>query len=232
MKCKLALLLVSLLSVSASVLGQTKTKLGTTVSNTVTGPSVALSCADASGGAAVSSNNFYRGTVSGGPYALVGSNTSCAFNDTTVLFATTYFYVATSVNGSSTCPTGNVCESAYSNQATATVGSSPIPGAPTALTVGTIIAGNTNVPLKWLAPPAQVGVQTVSYSVWRCWDSDCPSPPKVATVAAPLTAYTDTGCIPGSKAGRTCYYEVKANDLIAGVLKTSKPSNIVKAFVE
>jgi len=207
-------------------------KLGATVKNSVTGPSVALTCADLTTGAAITGNNFYRGTASGGPYALVGSNTSCAFTDTTVLFGTTYYYVATAVNGSGTCPSGNVCESPYSNQASAAVGSSPIPAAPTGLTVGAIVA--TNVPLRWQRPARQAGVQTVSYGIWRCWDYNCPvgSAPPTATVTAPLTAYTDTGCKPTSRFGRTCYYEVRANDVIAGVVKTSKPSNIVKAFVD
>ncbi len=226
MKCLLAVLICF----SLTAVAQTK-KLGATVSNSVTGPSVSLSCADPANGAVVTSNNFYRGTVSGGPYALVGNAATCAFTDTTVLFATTYYYAATAVNGSSSCPTGQVCESTYSNQVTAVVGSSPIPGAPTGLTVGALIA--TNVPLDWQAPTSQVGVETVSYSVWRCSQASCPRPPKIATVSAPLSAYTDTGCIP--KVGATqriCYYEVRANELIAGVMETSAPSNIVKAIVQ
>jgi len=110
-------------------------------------------------------------------------------------------------------------------------GLEPDSAAPTGLTVGALIA--TNVPLDWRAPTSQVGVETVSYSVWRCSQSSCPRPPKIATVDAPLSAYTDTGCIP--KVGATqriCYYEVRANDLIAGVMETSAPSNIVKAIVQ
>jgi hypothetical protein len=218
-------LLAVLICFSLTAVAQTK-KLGASVNTAVTPPSVTLSCTEAVGGGTVTSNNFYRGTVSGGPYALVGSAATCAFNDTTPLFNTTYYYTATAVNGSTTCPTGQTCESPYSNQVTAVVGASPIPGAPTGLTVGTIIA--TNVPLDWIAPVD--GLTPASYGVYRCSKSTCPAPPKIATVNS--TAFTDTGCVPTNRVGiRTCYYEVRANDLIAGKLVTSGPSKIVEAIV-
>ena len=218
-------LLAMLICLSITAVAQTK-KLGATVNSGVTPPSVTLSCAEPVGGGTVNSNNFYRGTVSGGPYTLVGSAVTCAFTDTTPLFNTTYYYTATAVNGGSTCPTGQTCESPYSNQAMAVVGSSPIPGAPTGLTVGTIIA--TNVPLDWSAPVD--GLTPASYGVYRCVKSTCPAPPRIATVNR--TAFTDTGCVPTNRVGRrTCYYEVRANDLIAGKLVTSGPSNIIEAIV-
>lgn len=72
---------------------------------------IALSCTET---ATVSGYNFYRGTVSGGPYVKLNATlqTSCAYEDpyTGLTTSTSYVYVATAVDSS-----GN--ESAYSNQA-------------------------------------------------------------------------------------------------------------------
>jgi hypothetical protein len=131
-------LLAVLICFSLAVVAQTK-KLGAIVNSGVTPPSVTLSRAEAVGGGSVTSNNCYRGTVSGGPYTLVDSAATCAFTDTTPLFSTTYYYIATAVNRGTTCPTGQTCESPYSNQPMGVVGANPIPGAPTGLMAGTII---------------------------------------------------------------------------------------------
>jgi len=60
--------------------------------------------------------NVYRGTVSGGPYALVNSSlvAGTQYVDSAVLAGQTYYYVATAV------ASGNV-ESTYSNQVSATI---------------------------------------------------------------------------------------------------------------
>jgi hypothetical protein len=60
--------------------------------------------------------NIYKGTKSGGPYALVNSSpeASTNFADTSVVGGTTYYYVVTAVNSKGV-------ESVYSNQAAATV---------------------------------------------------------------------------------------------------------------
>jgi Abnormal spindle-like microcephaly-assoc'd, ASPM-SPD-2-Hydin len=60
--------------------------------------------------------NVYRGTVSGGPYASVTSNpvTTTSFIDANVQVGQTYYYVVTSLNS-------NGVESAFSNQAAATI---------------------------------------------------------------------------------------------------------------
>ncbi len=60
--------------------------------------------------------NVYRGTVSGGPYAMINSSldATTAYTDSTVVSGTTYYYVTTAVNSGSE-------ESGYSNQATAVV---------------------------------------------------------------------------------------------------------------
>ena len=58
------------------------------------------------------SYNVYRATVSGGPYAPIGTVAApaTAYSDTTIGVGTRYFYVVTAVNG---------CESVNSNEATA-----------------------------------------------------------------------------------------------------------------
>jgi len=60
--------------------------------------------------------NLYRGTQSGGPYAKMNpsvlSNTN--YTDSSIQSGATYYYVSTSINGENQ-------ESAYSNQASATI---------------------------------------------------------------------------------------------------------------
>src|SRR6185312_14739726 len=62
----------------------------------------------------VSGYNVYRGRASGGPYTKINPSleTATVYTDSTVKGATTYYYVATSVDSSSD-------ESAFSNQTTA-----------------------------------------------------------------------------------------------------------------
>ena len=64
----------------------------------------------------VAGYNVYRGTVSGGPYSLVNSAliVGVSYSDATVVAGQTYYYVTTAVSSGGT-------ESAYSNQASATV---------------------------------------------------------------------------------------------------------------
>lgn len=70
---------------------------------------VALTCTGSAAGF-----NFYRGTISGGPYVKINTTpaSSCAFQDPSsgLMTNTTYFYVATAVDS-----VGN--ESAYSLEA-------------------------------------------------------------------------------------------------------------------
>jgi len=60
--------------------------------------------------------NVYRGSVSGGPYAMINSalDSTTAYTDNTVVSGQTYYYVATAVDAGSN-------ESGYSNQATAVI---------------------------------------------------------------------------------------------------------------
>jgi fibronectin type 3 domain-containing protein len=89
----------------------------------VTGPmvnqhSVSLSWT-ASTSPGVVGYNVYRGTISGGPYAILNSSlvTGTSYTDTTVQTGQTYYYVATAVDG-------NRNESSYSSQASAIIPSS------------------------------------------------------------------------------------------------------------
>lgn len=179
-------------------------------------PTVSLSCTPPTTGVVPDSYNFYRGTVSGGPYTKVGASGSCAFNDTTAAYGTTYYYVATSVNTSS-CPAGSVCESAYSNQATAVVGVNPVPNAPTGLTVGTIKLAS--VPLSWQ--------ESGTYSYFVVYKKlDGSTLWKQAKAGVTVTNWTDTNVPVG-----TYDYEVKAMNKLGTVVYRSNPSNVVVATV-
>jgi len=60
--------------------------------------------------------NVYRGTVPGGPYAMINTSldSTTAYTDSSVVSGDTYYYVATAVNASGD-------ESGYSNQAQAVI---------------------------------------------------------------------------------------------------------------
>jgi hypothetical protein len=68
------------------------------------------------GGSNIIGYNIYRASVSGGPYAKLTASVdpTTSFTDTNVQAGQTYYYVATSVDSSDT-------ESAYSNEASATI---------------------------------------------------------------------------------------------------------------
>src|SRR5262249_59104453 len=77
--------------------------------------------------------NGKRATVSGGPYAPVGTSATNSFTNTGLTNGTTYYYVVSAVNGGG--------ESADSAQASAT----PQPTAPAAPTGVTATPGNGQV---------------------------------------------------------------------------------------
>lgn len=169
--------------------------------------------------------NFYRSSVTGGPYTLLGTSpmtSSCSYTDTTVAPNNTYFYVATdlSIAPGGTCPTGQVCESTFSNETKAIVPPLGPPPPPTALTVGTIVA--KTVPLNWNAPTVADGYTFENYIIYKGSKPTLPNPAKIGITVA--TNFKATGCI------KTSYFEVKAqyvdnknNTVISG------PSNIALA---
>ena len=95
------------------------------VSQAQSSHSVSLSCTAPGDFSAGDSFNFYRGTVTGGPYTKINtaSVTVCAFTDLTVTEGATYFYVATHVAASSSL------ESVFSNEVQARI----LPSPPTSL---------------------------------------------------------------------------------------------------
>jgi hypothetical protein len=185
-----------------------------------TADSVSLSCTD-SDSAGVTGYFFYRGTVSGGESSTALNTTPtvpCAYIDLTVLGATTYFY-----NARSYCPTCTpTLSTSASNEAEAIVPANGAPDPPTGLTVGTIVG--TNVPLKWTAPPVQVGYNAIATEILRGSTPTLPGPGIVGIVPASATSFTDPDC------PRTCYYEIKSYDIQSDAkFVLSPPSNIVKA---
>lgn len=86
--------------------------------------SVTLTCNAPTTGSVPTGYNFYRATVSGGPYTKVVTSpqVTCADVDASVANGTTYFYVATAVNAGG--------ESVNSNEATAVIPQVPAPAAP------------------------------------------------------------------------------------------------------
>jgi fibronectin type 3 domain-containing protein len=206
----------------ASAFGQAKPRATVKAATATTAPSVALSWTASAGTPPANVYNVYRGTAVGS-LSVIGSSATTSFTDNSVAFATTYFYAVTGVN-TATCPSGQTCESAQSAAVSATIPGNPVPAPPTGLTVGTITA--TNVPLQWSAPVNQAGMSTVSYSVFDCWEANCPSPSPAGTTTA--TSYT-ANCTHDNK---LCYFEIKANDLVNGAKVLTAASNIVKAQVD
>src|SRR4029453_7169915 len=136
--------------------------------------------------AGATSYNVKRATVSGGPYAVVGTPASNSYPDTGLTNGTTYYYVVSAVNGGG--------ESANSAQVSATP-QGPPPAAPTGVTA---TPGNGQVALPWTASAG-----ATSYNVKRATVSGGP----YAVVGTPASnSYPDTGLTNGP----TYYYLVSA----------------------
>jgi fibronectin type 3 domain-containing protein len=109
---------LALLSACAGVSASSKASSGSSGTSSTSGQagqySVDLSWNPSN--SAVVGYNLYRGTQSGGPYARVNPSVLAmtSFTDSSIASGTTYYYVSTSVNADSE-------ESAYSNEATATI---------------------------------------------------------------------------------------------------------------
>jgi fibronectin type 3 domain-containing protein len=132
------------------------------------------------------SYNVKRGTVSGGPYTVVGTPSTPSFTDTGVSNGTTYFYVVSAVNANG--------ESANSGEVTATPHGSP-PATPTGLSAA---AGNAQVSLSWSASTG-----ATSYNVKRSTVTGGPYT-VVGTPTSP--SFTDTSVSNGT----TYFYVVSA----------------------
>lgn len=89
-----------------------------------TSHTVALTCQEST--TSVTGFNFFRSNTAGGPYAQIGTSATCSFTDnaTVLVDNSTWFYVATALNGTA--------ESVNSNEAKAVIPVT-IPPAPTGL---------------------------------------------------------------------------------------------------
>ena len=144
------------------------------------------------GGIPVVQYNIYRSQTSGGPYTLIGSNTSAlGFTDTSAINGFTYYYVVTALN--------KYNESAYSSE----VFANPI-GEPTPPFNINAVNGDNTATLNWTLPISNGGFPITHYNIYR---SQTPGGPYdfIGTNTSE-TGYFDTGVINGE----TYYYVVTA----------------------
>jgi fibronectin type 3 domain-containing protein len=138
--------------------------------------------------------NIYRGAVTGGPYSKLTASPigSSPFVDSTVANGTTYFYVATAVNGSG-------LESVNSSEVKAIIPAPPgTPGS------GSCSSGALRCDLTWTAP-ASVGTGLTGYKVYRADTAGGPYT-QIGTVTAPATTFSDATVA----AGKTYFWVVVA----------------------
>jgi len=124
------------------------------------------------------SYTILRGSVSGGPYATIGTSAGPAYTDGGLTNGTAYYYVVAGNNASGT--------GADSAQASAT----PVSGLPVAPTGLTATGGHNLITLNWTASPG-----ASSYTVYRSASTGGPYT-ALASNITPVT-YTDSG-LPGS----------------------------------
>ncbi|MCB9853682.1 MAG: endonuclease [Phycisphaerales bacterium] len=144
----------------------------------------------------LSGYNIYRSTTSGGPYAQLNGavvNTN-AYNDTTVVNGTTYFYVVTAVN------TG-ADESSYSDEASGTPNTNT-GGAPAAPVGLNAVANDGSVSLSWMA---NAEPDLSGYNVYRSTVSGGPYAPLNGALVL-TSAYNDNAVVNGT----TYFYVVTA----------------------
>lgn len=202
-----------------------KARVNTVITAAGTVHSVTLSgCVDTLPGVMF---DFFRGSIAGGE-SLTPLNASplatCNFVDNTVLALGSYFYSVRAY-----CATCNPSLSGPDEIGPELIPPDGQPPTPTGLTAGPI--ANNQVPLFWNAPLVEAGVTVKSYSLWRGSKPTLPAPGRIATILAPTQTYIDKGCVPVPPATtRKCYYEARANDVIAGLNVLSGPSNIAQAI--
>jgi uncharacterized protein (DUF1800 family) len=136
--------------------------------------------------AGATSYNVLRATVTGGPYASVGTSASSPFADTTALNGTTYFYVITAQNSSGS--SANSAEVSAKPQAPVTV-----PATPTGLAAA---PGNAQVALSW--NPSSGATSYVLSRQTMSGGAAAPTSTYVAIATTASTSYLDTYVINGS----------------------------------
>jgi YD repeat-containing protein len=142
-----------------------------------------------------------RGTTNGGPYPTQFTTTSTAYQDSTALNGTTYYYIVFATDAEGVSPN--------SNQVIAKPGT--VPPAPTNLSA---IPGNQSVSLYWTASPG-----AVSYTVYQSASGSGPFSPIQTNVTATYWP------VPGLQNGVTYYFYIEA----VNVVGPSLPSNIASA---
>jgi fibronectin type 3 domain-containing protein len=146
----------------------------------------------------------YRGTASGQTITSIGTTTNLTtYTDTTALNGHIYYYVVTATNASG--------ESAYSNEASATLTGPP--GAPIGLAAASISA--SQITLTWSSAPL---ANTIS--IWRSPDGST-NWTQIASVGSHTVTYTDSGL----SANTAYYYYLQS----IGTVGNSPPTSTVSA---
>ena len=144
------------------------------------------------GGSAITSYSIYRGTAAGSESTSpVGTSTTLAYNDSTIVVGTTYYYVVKATNSIGT--------SLASNEASNKIGS--VPSAPNDLIANQALC---NITVSWTAPSSSGSSPVTGYTVYRGTSSALTDQVPIASVAA--TSSTDTSVTSGT----TYYYTVRA----------------------
>jgi len=137
-------------------------------------------------------------------FAQIASVATASFNNTPVAAGTSYSYRVRARDAA-----GNL--SGYSNTATAAtpLADAAPPTAPPGLTA--TVASNTQINLAWGASTDNVAV--TGYMVERCQGAGCTSFTQIATTAATVRTYNNTGLTQGT----TYIYRVRATDAAANL---------------
>ncbi len=149
---------------------------------TLNGTSVNLTWTATTTTANIKGYNIYRSTTSGTGYTLIGSTTGRAavnYTDNDTELGTTYYYVVTAVNN-------NGGESAYSNEANATI---PSLNQPTNLTAS--LNASLKVDLNWTATTSPATMAS-GYNIYRSTTSGSGYVLIGSVTGRTTTAYTDT----------------------------------------
>lgn len=106
------------------------------------------------GGSAIVQYNVYRSETPGGPYSLIGSNTTLQYDDNSIINGINYYYIIRAEN--------SYAEGDSSSEVSATpFGVSPVP-----LNLRGF-ATDTNISLLWDAPISDGGATITEYKIYR-----------------------------------------------------------------
>jgi subtilisin family serine protease len=132
----------------------------------------------ANGGAQIQGYNVYRGTTSGGETNLITVGVQNAYDDSSAINGTTYYYQVSAVN--------SVGEGLRSNEVSATPQPPSKPTAPRNLRAA---SANNGVTLTWQAPSSSGSSSITGYKIYRGTASGKES---LLTTVGNVTSYKDT----------------------------------------